>query len=294
MGACGVFLSGHYVYLCVTDIGLRILDVSDPASPELIGSCALSDIKEKAIVRGDYAYVPGRDSGLYIVDISDPTDPHVVGNCSTPGRAWAVSLYGEYACVADGDSGLQIIDIAAPDEPTIVGCHDTPDKSYGVFVSGDYAYVSAADSGIYIFEISDVANPSLAAGFDTPGRASRSFVAAEYIYVADGNYLLILSFRPETGVTVVGSLPLGFSLVPNYPNPFNSSTIIRYTSSTNIRIRIDILDVLGRKVETLTEERQTPGLHQVIWNADAMPSGIYFYRIRTDLFAVTSKMLLVR
>ncbi len=205
-----------------------------------------------------------------------------------------IFVSGEYAYVADNESGLQIIDITIPDAPEIVGSFDTQDRTYGIFVSDNYAYVSDADSGLHVIDISDRRNPSLVVSGDTPGRASRLFVRSEYIYVADGIYFTILRFDPQTDVLLNIDLPRRFSLLQNYPNPFNASTRIQYSLPEATHVIVDIYDILGRKLETLIDQAQPAGYHQVVWYADDKSSGLYFYRIQAGDFAETRKMVLLK
>ena len=89
-------------------------------------------------------------------------------------------------------------------------------------------------------------------------------------------------------------LPEVYSLSQNYPNPFNASTTIRYNLPTSSNVTIDIYDILGRKITTLVDKNQTAGNYQVIWNANNATSGTYFYRIQTDDFTDSKKMLLLK
>ena len=89
-------------------------------------------------------------------------------------------------------------------------------------------------------------------------------------------------------------LPSRCYLSQNYPNPFNSSTTISYTLPHSCDVTIDIYDILGRKVETLVNDEQPAGYHQVIWNADDAVSGIYFYRINASDYTETKKMMLLK
>jgi len=80
----------------------------------------------------------------------------------------------------------------------------------------------------------------------------------------------------------------------NYPNPFNSSTTIEYGLPEVGQVRIDIYDLLGRKVETLVDEEMQAGRHQVVWDAAGRPSGIYFYRIKVGDFVDTKRMVYLK
>jgi hypothetical protein len=89
-------------------------------------------------------------------------------------------------------------------------------------------------------------------------------------------------------------MPTVFSLSQNYPNPFNPTTTIQYDLPNTADVRLDIYDILGRKIETLINSRQDAGHHTAIWNANSNTSGIYFYKIQADDFSDTMKMLLLK
>lgn len=92
-------------------------------------------------------------------------------------------------------------------------------------------------------------------------------------------------------------LPSGFALNQNYPNPFNPTTVISFTIAPEFAskpLSLDIYDVLGRHVESLLTGMAAPGLHRVEFKADALASGVYFYRLRVGEQSETRKMLLVR
>jgi hypothetical protein len=90
------------------------------------------------------------------------------------------------------------------------------------------------------------------------------------------------------------STPQIFSLNQNYPNPFNAQTLIQYNLAGESDVSLTVFDILGRQVETLIDGYQTAGPHQVIWNADNSPSGIYFYKLKAGDVVETKRMLLIR
>jgi hypothetical protein len=101
--------------------------------------------------------------------------------------------------------------------------------------------------------------------------------------------------RGDEGVKV----PASFSLQQNYPNPFNSETVIEYFLSKQSSVKITIYNILGQRVKTLLDQKETAGYKKVIWDGKnekgrAVSSGIYFYRMETEKFAQTKKMLLLK
>jgi hypothetical protein len=85
-----------------------------------------------------------------------------------------------------------------------------------------------------------------------------------------------------------------YSLSENYPNPFNPSTIIRYSLADLSDVRLVIYDILGREIKILIDEKKEPGNYEVHFDAGNLASGIYFYRMTTREFTSTHKMLLVK
>jgi hypothetical protein len=85
-----------------------------------------------------------------------------------------------------------------------------------------------------------------------------------------------------------------FYLMQNYPNPFNPSTTIEYEIPNSSNVKIEIFDVLGRKIETLMNKEQIPGNYKIYFDGSKFSSGIYFYRITAGNFIQTKKMILIK
>ncbi len=91
-----------------------------------------------------------------------------------------------------------------------------------------------------------------------------------------------------------GNLPEVFTLEQNYPNPFNPQTTISYKLPQQTQVNLAIYDITGRVVEQLFDGTQPAGIHQIIWNANGAPSGMYIVRIKTDSFQSMRKMLYLK
>jgi hypothetical protein len=85
-----------------------------------------------------------------------------------------------------------------------------------------------------------------------------------------------------------------FSLDNNYPNPFNPVTQISYTLPEDGPVKLEIYNLLGQKVATLVDEYQQAGQKTVNWEAKDFSSGVYFYKLTTDKFTATKKMVLIK
>jgi polyhydroxybutyrate depolymerase len=91
-----------------------------------------------------------------------------------------------------------------------------------------------------------------------------------------------------------------FELYQNYPNPFNPNTTINFSIPKSSFVALKIYDVLGSEIVTLVNEEKPVGSYEIEWNASALPSGIYFYRLqvyapgRAGSFFETKKMILLK
>jgi hypothetical protein len=95
-----------------------------------------------------------------------------------------------------------------------------------------------------------------------------------------------------TGIHNIESPTNEYHLFDNYPNPFNPSTIIRYSISQQNFVSLKIYDILGRKITTLVNEEKPVGTYAIDFNASHFSSGVYFYRIQAGDFTGTKKLIL--
>ncbi|KAA3615590.1 MAG: T9SS C-terminal target domain-containing protein [Calditrichaeota bacterium] len=88
--------------------------------------------------------------------------------------------------------------------------------------------------------------------------------------------------------------PSKFNLSQNYPNPFNPKTSIEYQLPRTCLVDISIYNLLGQRVATLVNKKQTAGAYNVEWDASGFASGIYLYRIKTATYFETKKLVLLK
>lgn len=91
---------------------------------------------------------------------------------------------------------------------------------------------------------------------------------------------------------VISTEPNDYELSQNYPNPFNPVTKITYSIKSGSNVRLVVYDLLGREVRTLVNEFEHPGSYEVVFNAEGLSSGIYFYKISAGEFSDTKRMIL--
>ena len=97
------------------------------------------------------------------------------------------------------------------------------------------------------------------------------------------------------GINQIGfEIPSSFSLHQNYPNPFNPITNIRFNLPKNGFVTLKVFDIIGREVTTLVNEKLCAGSYETEWDGSGYPSGVYFYRLQTESFIETKKMVLLK
>jgi predicted amidohydrolase YtcJ len=106
------------------------------------------------------------------------------------------------------------------------------------------------------------------------------------------------AYRRAMGTTAVRlagkNLPRDISLSQNYPNPFNPSTMIEYDLPRQVPVRLTVFDILGREVKTLVSAVQEAGYYKVVFDAHALSSGVYYYRIQAGDFVKVKRLVLLK
>lgn len=97
-----------------------------------------------------------------------------------------------------------------------------------------------------------------------------------------------------TSLETENTLVTDYYLAQNFPNPFNPSTKINFGLKKSSNVEINVYNILGNKVATLVNEFKPAGNHSVLFNAKNLSSGIYFYKIVTNEFVQTRKMLMLK
>ncbi len=130
---------------------------------------------------------------------------------------------------------------------------------------------------------------NLAVGGNWPGNpdASTSFpqqLVMDYVRV----------YQKTTTGLYEQNRPGKYALHQNFPNPFNPQTVIPYTVPEPTQVSLEMFDVTGSKVRTLTSEQHAPGTHRITVDAAALPAGVYFYRLSCPHFDDIKRMTLLQ
>ena len=183
-----------------------------------------------------------------------------------------------------------------------------------LFVIPDSVALSPGDSVQFVAEGTDQFGRDF--NFTPQWSATGGSIDVEGLYIA-GNQtgtFQVTATDPNTQITAqavvlidvsvaveedAAEVPTEFRLYQNYPNPFNPETQILYDLPKAAHVRIEIFNILGQRIKTLVDEQKPAGAYSLIWdgrtdNGETATSGVYIYRLKTDEFVKSRKLLLLR
>lgn len=160
-------------------LGLKVLDVSRPALPRLLGSLAMDGFADRVAYDGRLALI-GTGDAVRIVDMADPCRPVYKAAWPAHGHVLNVTLDRGLGFVACGDRGLVIL----AEDGAVAGTLDTPGVAYEVLVSNGLAYVADGPAGIQVVDVAHPASPQVLATIHLPGPALSLAGRMEDLFVA--------------------------------------------------------------------------------------------------------------
>jgi Secretion system C-terminal sorting domain len=171
------------------------------------------------------------------------------------------------------------------------------------------AYVCRDTSNIVIFGQSRQGRNYSIEGFESG--QGRSYVKGIGITASGSSAVFCINFAQLLGCVINGivygdtstivsirqissEIPNKFSLSQNYPNPFNPKSNIKFQIAKTGYVKLVVSDALGKEVTALVNEKLNPGTYEVEWDGTNYPSGVYFYKLITENYSETRKMVLVK
>jgi len=155
----------------------------------------------------------------------------------------------------------------------------------------DFVYANPNDTVYIYFDIDIPVWP----GSDTVHTVDYSvFSYLDTSQYVDSSIRLTTSFTVGIGDDIDDLLPTGFVLEQNYPNPFNPTTNIAFELPVRSNVRLEFYDILGRQVDLAELGSLSSGQHIYEFDGSRLASGVYFYRMVTEKFIQSKKMLLVK
>ena len=259
-----------------------LLHVSDNALARL------SDVRFRPVVAPSFA-PSSRISGL-------ATHPF---SRATAYVTFAVACQPKVLRTEDmGNTWEDLSGFAGNNEDTCESTNGFPDaRVWDLEVFPDIPWVIWAATDMGIFESRDHGQTWAYADNGLPAVSvwRIRIVGDELVLATHGRGIWSLNLNEvQTDIeNVANEIPDSFELLSNYPNPFNPSTTVSFKVATESHIRLTVFDMLGRKVATLTDQPYTGGIHQVQWDASAMASGQYIYRMEANDKLIGAKAMVL-
>ncbi|MBW6515200.1 MAG: T9SS type A sorting domain-containing protein [Candidatus Cloacimonetes bacterium] len=218
-----------------------------------------------------------------------------------------IKMTGDYLTIYDpsssGYSNTDFYSLSDPVNPELVFQIPMPGVPY---IKDDLLYQSPG-SAIFVFDLSNEPN-----GIIAPFTYFLHNVRSNWIFFRESNdlkYLFACSYATSIGVfeyshdLSVGDdlvvVPKSPRLLQNYPNPFNPETTIKFILEREGVVLLEIYNIKGQRITELINEKLPQGEHSIVWNpltakGKDLPSGVYLYRLRTDGYERTRKMLFLK
>jgi hypothetical protein len=202
----------------------------------------------------------------------------------------------------DGDNDytprfiFQLLSGGSLDDPTyLTDDIDGDGKLEFAILSGGYLYIfkSNGDDSYYLWYLKKGPASFSINFYDMDGDSTKDIL---WTVIKDDQWTSNI-YKGEPVVNVredESPLPERLELLQNYPNPFNPITTIQYAINSRQFATLKIYDLLGREVTTLVSEEKVAGTYTIEWDPTGFPSGVYFYKLETEIGSITKKMLLLR
>ncbi len=222
---------------------------------------------------------------------------------------YTLHLSGDNVETKDINRAVLIPDTVAPATPTGLSAHLisltqvrltwTPNAERDM--AGYKIYYSSGLSGFGGTEAAEGPSPIVVSSIDTMtlsgltrGRVYRFAISAFDLSVNESALSNVVTESTTDVSQTSSSIPSKYSLAQNYPNPFNPTTSIQFDLPRAGLTTVKVYDLLGKEVAMLVHETKAAGSYSVSWNAQNMPSGMYFVRLNSGGFTQTRKMMLIK
>ena len=161
--------------------------------------------------------------------------------------------------------------------------------------SSGHVYVSSLFMGVYRSTDNGSTWTRLSSGMFNNMVWCLAFNQQGYLYAGTWGNSIYRSVNSTIGIQQISNqVPKEFILSQNYPNPFNPTTNIEFAIPKQSFVKLMIYEIQGLEVEILVNENLKAGIYRADWNASKYTSGIYFYKLVTNDFAQTKKMILIK
>lgn len=296
-----LFLSGTTIFASRNSGKLYDIDVATPTKPKIRSVVPTNGVSISISKVGNYLYVADDFQGIQVFNVSTPdslsqynfiSKKDLVGFCIEDNMIFLLD--------DNGFSAYQISDslILTKKYSLSIPLGITTDN---LTLENNFIYVVYGET----FLVVDISNPdsgkiiftTKATNLDVSdfGEGTIAVLNGTILLGAGWNGILILKNNFITDILSYDLIqPKEFTLYQNYPNPFNPSTTIKYSVSEGSNIILKVFDIIGRKIETLINRYQQPGIYTIKFSNYNLPSGIYIYSLSSREQTIIKKMIILK
>lgn len=191
-----VYVYGNYAFLEVQFIGLKIVNISNPSNPFLVGIYEIPDDIGRFFdiyVSGNYVFLEGLKSvKLSIIDISDPSNPFLTGVYNEIGLISDIHVSGDYIFISQSlEKNIHIVNISDPSNPFLVTIYPIHNKWSEIHIFNNYLFI-VSENKLQIIDISNPANPFLVSDYEIKARGGDIYVSNNYVFLISENIFQII------------------------------------------------------------------------------------------------------
>ncbi|MFZ4592056.1 MAG: T9SS type A sorting domain-containing protein, partial [Ignavibacteria bacterium] len=169
-------------------------------------------------------------------------------------------------------------------------------KVYALLSTGNYLFAGTEANGVYFSSNNGSSWTQKNQGLVNNQYVSKIVLQNNKLYASTyGNSVFQRDLAEIVSVNNISTeIPSGYSLSQNYPNPFNPITNIKFSIINSGNVKLIVYNIMGKEVQSLVNERLQPGVYDAVFDGANLNSGVYFYKLVTDSYSETKKMLLVK
>lgn len=212
-----VVIDGNYAYLASNkaNLGLSIVDISDPVNPSVVAELAIDGKGRKISKLGNFLYIGVQKStkGLAIVDVSDPLNPVLRNSLNVGGYGNSLVAVGSYLYmgIAAEHNSFKIIDISTPGSPSILSSTDLDAEVQSVYIDGNYAYLGLDEdnNGLSIVDISNLNSPQVISSLNVGEEVNSITISGIFAFIGteqSNNSLHVINISNPSSPSSLSSL----------------------------------------------------------------------------------------
>lgn len=303
--------TGHAYVLNSAASGVRIISLADPLNPVDVGFINTQNIHD-VYARNDTAFTAeGNRKTFAIYDCTNKSAPVLLKRVAIPSSGYVHNIWptddGKYVMTTEETKykTIKLWDITDIQNIDLRGQYLAHNNlAHNTHIKGNLAYISHYTAGVVVVDISNPDTLREVAAYDTYGRPNTGnffgnwgafpFTNGNYVYGSDIEGYLHVFKMVEIQLSKVDDrkIPSSFSMIENFPNPFNPSTTIIINLEKESEVNLKIFNSLGVEVAKIFSGELNAGTHKFNFDAESSASGIYIATLFTSQGIFSRKLLL--